>query len=91
MTKPDKEETTTDTNETIETPPKKDDTKKTETKKVIEPEVNSKDSIKDIPKTTPLEKTKVGWGNLFEVLVAQWLVRMPFTSVIRIRLGYLCD
>ncbi|CAB3992916.1 la-related CG11505 isoform X1 [Paramuricea clavata] len=59
-TKPDKEETKDKTtNETSETPAKKEDTRKTEpTKKVSEPEVNSKDNIKDNPKTTPLDKTK---------------------------------
>jgi hypothetical protein len=62
-TKPEKEETKDKTtNETIETPAKKEDTKKTEpTKKVNEPEVNSKGNIKDNPKATPLDKTKVGW------------------------------
>ena len=64
ITKPDKEETTEQTtDETTETPAKKDDVKKTEPKKVSEPEVNSKDSVKENPKTTPLDKAKVGSEN----------------------------
>ena len=58
MPKPDKEETKEkSSNETNDTSAKREETKKPEPKN--EPEMNSKDTIKENPKTTAVEKTKV--------------------------------